>query len=67
MKMIKVLGTEKGLKTKLESPQIVGKLIFFQMLGPDKKVHRCYRKYVFLNQFHMARGLRNLIEYKYRQ
>ena len=37
------------------------------MLGSNKKVHSCDRKYVLLNQFHMARGLGNLIEYKYRQ
>ena len=42
----------KELKTKLESPQIECKMIFFQMLGSNKKVHRFDRKHIFLNQFH---------------
>ena len=51
--MIKVLGSEKiGSKTKLESPQIVGKSIFFYMLGSNKKVYRFDRKYISLKQFH---------------
>ena len=56
-----------GLQTKLESPQIVGKLIFSQTLGSNKKVHRFDRKCILLNQFHSgmpARGLRIEIEYK---
>ena len=67
MKMIKVLGSEKRVKNKIRVTTNSRQIDFFRTVGSNKKVYRCGIKSIFLNQFHMACGLRNLIEYKYKQ